>query len=889
MTAILDKTQVLRLEVEQDTTGLTNLVQNPSGDLGGWGWVTPVAGSRMAGNPGGPLTYYAAASVANDFYTEALPITLNNYVAASWLVNGATAGYFYKVKIEYLDNNFNVLGSSTQTGYLDANATSTRVNYGPFQVTTAGTTAVRLRFDMYSNNTGSNPASGSNMSMSTVTVAQSSTSAALGTFYTNLCSNPSFETNTTGWAAIDTRTTIARVTSPAGAVGSACLAMTMNTAPGNAPGVQVNMPTLITGIVAGKNYTVTAKFRSAAVSRIPNITINWFDSSNNLISSSSPSGVAGTSTTAWNEVAFLAASPTNATKAQIYISVTTLNQASNMPNGEVHYVDAVMLAQSATQIAYFDGASVLSGTTYAWTGTANNSTSTSSSTNLAFIPPAIFGNIISSSFDINTVREELNLGTLTASIRNPLIDPANSTLLRPGRRCRLMAYDANISDWSPLFNGKILVANAAYDESYGISKIANVTLTAVDNNGPLASQKRASGVAAITDLPFVLEGCGVPWNCNGSGNQVASATVVATNDNASALDQVAITRDSQLGYAWVDRYGTLQAWTNDSTFLAQSKKGSGTGGPSFVASDVFDIDATFSTDALINEVNVTLLVYNTTTAQTDSFSYGPYRDETSIAEWGVKDASFTVQGIAPSAIPTFAASVLTANSQPIVRVNAITINITDTTQLSSASGKFGFTDLYDYGTVDLTAAATALGLFHMRVTRVEHAITLDTWEMTVGFANVGAVASPQLVPTPGNHGGQSGRVAQTTIASANSIGLNTETLRLSVGPITAYNGQRYKITGKCQPRSDTAAAFTNMKLKWDTVGTGTTGTVVDSSDKDHRVANRSETLMSAGEFVYSGSDGDQIYVKMTMTCSGGTGTDDPAAFPVTWLTVDAVS
>lgn len=59
MTAInvLDR---VRLDVERDlaTGELVNLIQNPSGDLGGWGWITPVASTAMSG--GTELAYAAS-------------------------------------------------------------------------------------------------------------------------------------------------------------------------------------------------------------------------------------------------------------------------------------------------------------------------------------------------------------------------------------------------------------------------------------------------------------------------------------------------------------------------------------------------------------------------------------------------------------------------------------------------------------------------------------------------------------------------------------------------------------------------------------------------------------------------------------------------------------
>ena len=80
---VFDKTTVLRLDVETTPVGLVNLVQNPSGELGGWGWVTPVANTVMGGN-GTNLTYTSNATGAQSFKTEPMAVAAGEYVSARW-------------------------------------------------------------------------------------------------------------------------------------------------------------------------------------------------------------------------------------------------------------------------------------------------------------------------------------------------------------------------------------------------------------------------------------------------------------------------------------------------------------------------------------------------------------------------------------------------------------------------------------------------------------------------------------------------------------------------------------------------------------------------------------------------------------------------------------
>ncbi len=70
--------RALRLEVEDDPLpgALVNLVPNPDGELGGWGWLTPVVGSIMEGYPnssGIRSLRYRAGSGAQYFATEPVP------------------------------------------------------------------------------------------------------------------------------------------------------------------------------------------------------------------------------------------------------------------------------------------------------------------------------------------------------------------------------------------------------------------------------------------------------------------------------------------------------------------------------------------------------------------------------------------------------------------------------------------------------------------------------------------------------------------------------------------------------------------------------------------------------------------------------------------------
>lgn len=743
MSQQFDTVDVLRLEVEDDPTGLVNLIQNPSGNLGGWGWITPVATSYMSGGAtAGGLTYHSPSpAAASYFYSENMPIAAGQYAAASW--NIVSVSGYYRVKIEWLNSSLASLGFATQTGYL--NATGATV-YGPY-LAPASTAYMRLRFDHYSSTGGANPTAGSLLKVKEVTVAKAATSGALGSSRTNLIPNPSFETNTTGWTGQST--TVARSTAQfySGAASLSMTATAVTTTLALTPGGTSGIP-----VTGSTTYAIQFRSRAATTPRNVEFYVYWYDSAGALIGMPTTGGYTTNSTSGWTLHSGTKTSPSNAAYARVAAAVY------NAAIGEVHYIDAVMMEQASSVGTYFDGSTAAGGGwSYAWSGTAHASASTATSSNLAYIEPVPYVNVLGPTHDIKVVREALNVGTLSATILDATLDPSTDDLIRPGRRVRLTAYWTNGDVWMPVFTGKATEASVTYelkDPAVPDSKRARISLTAVDATADLANQQRSEGVENIADLPYVLEGCGVPWNVNGSGNQVPSATVVAVNDNASALDQIAITRDTNLGYAWVDQYGVAQVWDSASM---------GSSWTSYIeawVNDYTDLDIDYDTDRCINEVNVKFLRYNPSTGQTEEVPYGPYRDETSIAEWGVRSATFTIQGSAEetAGIPAYAASILAANATPQVRVNTMTVPITENWHLSYFVAMNGYDLLYSDAYIekphDASIAPGAGPNFDtLGITRIEYSITPEKWLVKYGFEAQGSVASPQFVPSPNTGAG----------------------------------------------------------------------------------------------------------------------------------------
>lgn len=209
----------------------------------------------------------------------------------------------------------------------------------------------------------------------------------------------------------------------------------------------------------------------------------------------------------------------------------------------------VDLAAGATYIL-FVGVCVATASTAAAIDAAIGTVALSGGTN--------WRNVIGPSSNIRVVRETLNLGVLEAEILDSTLDPATTPDLRPGREVRLTTLDGG-GVWQTLFVGKADVLEVDYDAKRVPARPPRVKIVATDRTARLAAATRPQGVATIGELPAVLEGAGIPWNVNGSTSHVKNFAVVGVNDKATALDQVALTRDTVLGSAWVSREGVLFA------------------------------------------------------------------------------------------------------------------------------------------------------------------------------------------------------------------------------------------------------------------------------------------------------------------------------------------
>ncbi len=769
---MMDLTEVLKLEVENPATGLVNSIQNPNGELGGWGWITPLASSAMAGSSvTGKLTYSRTVAGASYFTSELMPISAGQYAAASF--NQAGAGNAYsRARLEWYDTNKALLSSTAQTTLVAGSAGF--VVFVPPSLAPASTAYVKLRIDLYTSG-GANPAGSHTFAFNQATLAVAATAGALATIRTNLFTNPSMETNATGWTldswAGGTTPTLTRSNTLA-QVGSWSLRLQANGAGTTQQGVFSSGLITITG---GQSYAVQFKARAGTTGRVLRAYLRFTLADGTTVNTVNVSSadVSG----AWTTVSVVGVAGPTATRARLEIYCEVANPATqSMAANEAHYFDAFMLEKASSVAGYFDGSTAASGTkAYSWTGTANASTSTEADSLLYYFPPVTYTDILGPSTDIKIRRAALDVGSLAATVRDTNLDPATANLLRPGRRVRCRALNDDTGLFEVLFAGETANARVAYDLTRDDEKQATITLTAYDVTQKIANTIRPQGVATINELPYVLEGAGVPWNVNGSGNQVAAATVVSSNENASALDQVALTRDSQLGYAWVTKEGVLTAYTNRSTDYYGN-------GNAFYDESVYSrLDVSFDTDDCINELLVALLVYDSVSGTTEEKVYGPYRDAASVALWGAHapNQPFKVHGMAAAAIPAYAASILAANKTPALRVNSVQIPIRTPEDITET---LALIDLY--APVYIENAAKGISVFH-RVTDLSHDITPRRWTMTHNYAAADSVASPANTTPQANNAPGAWTALTLTATHTNTVD----------APAVARDGKHVELRG----------------------------------------------------------------------------------------------
>ncbi|HEY9414022.1 MAG TPA: hypothetical protein VIQ30_04620 [Pseudonocardia sp.] len=354
-----------------------------------------------------------------------------------------------------------------------------------------------------------------------------------------------------------------------------------------------------------------------------------------------------------------------------------------------------------------------------------------------------FRNIFDTSSTLTIERHAMDSSSIQLVTSDPTYDPAVSTVLRKGARVEGYIALNNLivpENLERLFTGKIEDVSAVYPRHNG--KPAPITtITMSDGMADLAATPRSGGYADLSSLPNVLEGSVVPWNVTGqTGQSSASNTPDWTNQNATALDQVAITRDTHHAYAWLDRFGVFNVHDD------------GAGGTIDTYTRQFDVDDSnfsgtaepeLSTDAVINTIMITAL--RQIGDQTEEWRYGPFVDRASADVYGEHLAEFTLgvpAGVAVGATywDGFVAEVFARNATPRKGYRVLPFSIDG----NYNSLSFATVDLGDQ--VNLTSPDVGFVNEPFRVTDLVHTITARDWLLELETAAPDSVAPPTTQP-----------------------------------------------------------------------------------------------------------------------------------------------
>lgn len=355
-----------------------------------------------------------------------------------------------------------------------------------------------------------------------------------------------------------------------------------------------------------------------------------------------------------------------------------------------------------------------------------------------------FRNIFDTSSTLTIERHAMDSSSIELVTADPTLDPAVSTVIRKGARVEgwIALNNDPTHEWNleRLFTAKVEDVRAVYPRHKGgVAPITTITMT--DGMADLAATPRSGGYASLSSLPNVLEGSIVPWNVTGQTGQSGADNVPDwINENASALDQVAITRDTHHAYAWLDRWGVFNVHDD------------GAGGTIDTYTRSFDVDQTnfsataepeISADDVINTIMITAL--RQVGDQTEEWKYGPYEHRESIDVNGVRDANFTV-GVPLGAVvgatyfDAFVAEVFARNATSHKGYRELPFSIDG-----------NYNDLF-FATVDLcdllNLTSPDAGFLNepFRVTSLKHTITLRNWLLELETSAPDSVASPTAQP-----------------------------------------------------------------------------------------------------------------------------------------------
>ncbi|MEU0312496.1 hypothetical protein [Nocardioides sp. NPDC006273] len=763
----------IKVEVQLPPEEGDNLLTNTSGQYGAWQWAPDslTTNVTITGDPVARTIKLQRGGTAGStgIWTDPLPVTPGMYANARVDLTAITTGHKVTLGLQFYNSAYQVISwhySSPSTA-LDTLAFSS--------VTIPGTAAYARLFVVLDKTADPNPDTGSANANALATFTKAMVTEVTGAglpsvVRTNLMPNGGFQYSTTGWTVGQNIASISRFEYVGGAW--VLRADTSETTLSNGEGCYVHGP-YVSDIVGGENYSLRVDVRVDVMTDghtlEPTMYYCWYNDSNAQIGSCTfvDSGVTDGS---WVQFWRIITAPAGATKLRINPGMRHRGPPILVAAGWDFDVDSVSVVQSSALMPYWDGDTAdTSSHVYDWTGTAGNSPSTRSSVGaVEYVEPDEQFIDVTGGYNQFTIeRDELDISTMNGIVVDPALSPARAdSMIKPGRGIRVWAYRPETEAFERLFTGKLGPCSVEYDplEDEKRNKL-KITVTSTGRESTLAQASRPGVALTAAGLPaLALSSAGVPWVVDGS-TAITPATSVADNESASALDQVALTRDTVGGTAWIDPTGTLQFETT----LGAKSTGPDTMGPADYSAAGLKVG--FSTDNLINQVLVTRLIRASDGSTEERTAGQTYEDGASVREWGAHSYPLTIASTpgATSDAEVAAQRILDGNATPTLAIEQVEVNSAD-------ERTHAFHDLYDLVTV---TADTIDGevIKALRIARRKDEFTTEKrpggqgrWRTTYGFKVEGVVASPSIQPPLSSGAPSAARGTVTTyISTAASV------------------------------------------------------------------------------------------------------------------------
>ena len=506
---------------------------------------------------------------------------------------------------------------------------------------------------------------------------------------TNFVTNPSFEVNTTGWVTSGTGSTITRVTSGLGIVaGTAALEVVSGTA--NQSGAAVT----------GLALTATTQYVYSAY-----ITLISGDPSNLALRVSDGAGTRATKS--------IAASLIVGTPVRVDISWTSsaspttgvnIWRSAIAPAAATFRVDAVMVQTGSVVSTYFDGATAAAGDfTYAWTGTANASTSIQRGTGVTTQTGSAAGAIQSTEW----------AGQGVDSLR---IIPTGTNA----------SYSS--STWTGLTVGQLYTVLGTVRLSAALTGTLNANALKITTDSPTVTlTSTASNVAGT----YVVRGTFTAtatshtinlWNGASVGNGDVwwdQFLLIAGTYTSTFFDGATIPADGLTRYAWT---GTANASTSTKEELIPefvlTFADDGTGIPYTNAS------VSYGTELLYNQVAVTYPGGTVTAGNTESQT-----------QYGISATEVDTLLSNSTQAQTLADFWVSKYGQPEYRFQELTVNLPSLT--GTQQSQILNSELGDIISVKFTPNNVGSPIeLNGQIVAVAHSIGIDRHDIAFGFAAV---------------------------------------------------------------------------------------------------------------------------------------------------------